>query len=166
MKKILGYLSLILSIILILNSQRNLFGIYLSPGGISEYISLIAGLVFLIVGIALMFATVRREEDEEPFSIRYGIETYLQRDSIKSRENDKIRIGLDRLRAELEKGNFEAGVGKPGHVEGTSVFYLRHNNGARLFYIRTSKNEYRIIGESGKKNESRVINRIKEHYKN
>ncbi len=45
-----------------------------------------------------------------------------------------IQRDLNKLANELMKGNFEAGLGAPGHVTGTDIFYLRSRNGARLYY--------------------------------
>jgi hypothetical protein len=81
--------------------------------------------------------------------------------------NDQaIERELNNLIKQLSRGNFEAGLGRPGHISGTSVFYLRGRNGGRLYYRKTGENQYQIVAKSAKgRNQDQVINKIKDDYK-
>ena len=80
--------------------------------------------------------------------------------------DQKIQRGIDHLAYELAKGNLEVGLGKPGHIEDTNIFYLRARNGARLYYRQTADG-YEIVGKSKKgKNQEKTITALKEYYEN
>jgi hypothetical protein len=96
--------------------------------------------------------------DKDPAIVRYAIE---------ATRNQAIQREMNHLQVELSKGNLEAGLGGPGHVKGTNIFYLRGSEGARLFYRKTEYG-YDVVGKAsgtGKKNnEQRVINKLQEVY--
>ena len=86
----------------------------------------------------------------------------LTKDAVK---DTQVERDVNHLIKELSKGNFEAGLGKPGHVEDTDIFYLRARNGGRLYYRRTGENAYDIVGKSAKGyNQDAVIDRLKRTY--
>ena len=79
-------------------------------------------------------------------------------------KNESVQRELDYLVLELSKGNLHAGLGRPGHLEGTDVYYLRGRNGGRLYYHKT-KDGYEILAKSGKgSNQEKVINKLLEAY--
>lgn len=87
--------------------------------------------------------------------------------------SEQVRRELDHLVKELSKGNLEAGRGRPGHLKGTGISYLRGRNGGRLYYhqiddtvIKSEKYKtYEIVGYSGKRhNQDKVITKLLEKY--
>ena len=79
-------------------------------------------------------------------------------------QNESVQRELDHLVLELSKGNLHAGLGRPGHLEGTDIYYLRGRNGGRLYYHKT-KDGYDILAKSGKgSNQEKVINKLLEMY--
>lgn len=78
-------------------------------------------------------------------------------------QNQAVERELNHLIKELSKGNFEAGLGYPGHVEGTDVYYLRGDHGARLYYHKIGESSYEIVAKSTKgRNQNQVINKLKD----
>lgn len=61
-KRVLGIISIVLGIVLIINSQTTILGAVIGFKEISTNASLIVGLVFVIFGIALFFAIRRHGE--------------------------------------------------------------------------------------------------------
>ena len=79
--------------------------------------------------------------------------------------NQDVQRELDHLEREMQKGNFEAGLGHPGHIEGTDIYYLRGRNGGRLYYHKVGKFYYEIVGKSGKGiNQQQVIDKLHDIY--
>ncbi len=105
----------------------------------------------LVVGLEKKLTSAVRKED----SIRCLAEE-TARDDIVKRE-------LDHLVYELGKGNLHAGLGRPGHIKGTDIFYLRGRNGGRLYYHQITDG-YEILAKSGKKNQEKVIRKLLEIY--
>jgi len=82
-----------------------------------------------------------------------------------STKNEKVQSDMNHLIHELSHGNFQAGLGKPGYVKGTSVLYLRGRSGARLFYKQNNKHTFEIVAKSDKANEDKVLDRIRQLYR-
>lgn len=83
--------------------------------------------------------------------------------------NESVQEEIDHLIYELNKGNLEAGIGKPGHINGTDIFYLRGDAGARLYYHKVGESKeymlFEIVGKSKKgRNQDQVIRKLKEYY--
>ena len=80
-------------------------------------------------------------------------------------KDEAVEREMNHLIKELSKGNFEAGLGHPGHVENTGVYYLRGRNGARLYYQKEGEKKYKIVAKSAKgRNQEQVIDKLKEIY--
>ncbi|MAG77938.1 hypothetical protein CL616_01085 [archaeon] len=77
--------------------------------------------------------------------------------------NQKIQRDVDHLTKELDKGNFQAGLGRKKLFG--DIFYLRGRNGGRLFYRRIGEDTYEIIAIASKVNEETVINLIERYFK-
>ena len=124
--------------------------------------------IFLIIMAGILFL-VGKDDLEKRIKITSSInrDPALVRYAIRATRNQAIQREMDHLIAELSKGNLQAGLGEPGHVEGTNICYLRGKKGARLFY-RVMEYGYDLVGKAdgtGKKlNEHLVIEHLKEVY--
>jgi len=88
----------------------------------------------------------------------------IQRLAVKATQNRDVQRDIDHLVYELSKGNLEAGLGKPGHIQGTSIFYMRGRKGGRL-YFRKSPHGFDIVGKSAKgSNQQKVMEALKKTY--
>jgi len=121
------------------------------------------GIVFLIASVLLVAAHSNLEKITLTSAIKKSSALLkLTKDAV---ENQKVQKELDHLVKELTKGNFEAGLGKPGHIKGTDISYLRGRNGARLYYHKTGKKHYEIVAKSSKgRNQNQIISKIRELY--
>lgn len=80
-------------------------------------------------------------------------------------KDQSIKRELDHLTLQLSRGNLQAGLGTPGHIDGTDIFYLRGRNGGRLYYHKQGSG-YQILAKSGKgDNQDQVINKLRTLYK-
>ncbi|WP_283136453.1 polymorphic toxin-type HINT domain-containing protein [Rhizohabitans arisaemae] len=70
--------------------------------------------------------------------------------------------GLDHLFDQLSKGNMNPGSGTE-FLKGTDVMYARTKDGARL-YFRKVGNTIVVVAKSNKKNQQKVIDRLREIY--
>tara|TARA_Y100000310_G_C20683871_1_gene817722 strand:- start:1701 stop:2186 length:486 start_codon:yes stop_codon:yes gene_type:complete len=154
----LGLFFMILGVALLFNSFPGLTG-YVVFTGFSERVSGIAGFVLLALGIFVLVILKSGIRLESAIHNDEG----LVRLAKESTRNEAVKKEMNHLQEELGKGNFQAGIGKPGHVDGTSIFYLRGYNGARLFY-RQIREGYEIVGKSDKRTEERVIHKLQEIY--
>jgi len=117
------------------------------------------GIIFLILGLVLFSSSLTLE--------KIAVSTAIEKPLLKLAEkikDESVRREMKHLYEELEKGNFQAGLGHPGHIEGTDIFYLRGRNGARLYYHKIGKDNYQIVGKSSKANQEQVINKLKNFY--
>ncbi len=130
-----------------------------------SFISLL-GFIFMISSFFLLVTTkVSLEEITLRSSIKKNLAILrLTNDAV---EDKTVEREINHLIRELKEGNFEAGLGHPGHIEGTDIFYLRGRNGGRLYYHRTGENSYEIVGKSAKgRNQGQVIDKLKKLYIN
>jgi len=159
----LGAILFLFSIFIIINSRLGFTGAVV--GVVGNIISNgFAGLFLLLVSGILFFI----EGNGEDIKIKSAIKKHKHLcDLAEEATNDqKIQRGIDHLAYELAKGNLEVGLGKPGHIEDTNIFYLRARNGARLYYRQTADG-YEIVGKSKKgKNQEKTITALKEYYEN
>lgn len=125
------------------------------------------GIFLMIVSCALFFAGKGDLEKRIKITSSINHNPALVRSAIEATKNETIQREMNHLMVELSKGNIAAGLGRPGHIEGTNIFYLRGSEGARLFYRQTDYG-YDVVGKAsgtGKKNnEERVIRKLKELY--
>ncbi len=161
LEKITGAIIFLIGILFLINSEPSLsgamIGIYTSAG----FFNLLIGAVLIIISIIIVG--------------RSGLEKITLTSNIKNQpllrlthnavENQEVQRAIDHLTKELSKGNFEAGLGHPGHIGGTDIFYLRARNEARLYYHKIGANAYEIVAKSAKgRNQDQVINKLREIY--
>ena len=134
---------------------------------IDTSIGFFAGMALLVGGIGLILAKGNLEEavKERKIVLTSSIRDNdsLQKLAIEAANDQSVQRGLNGLVRELSKGNLEAGLGRPGHINGTNIFYLRARNGARLYFQET-ENGYNTVGKSSKTNQQQVINALKKIY--
>jgi hypothetical protein len=166
-KKILSFIILLIGAILLLNfllsNQINITGAFFGAKETTSLFHFSFAMIFLILGLILFSTSLTLEKIVISSSIKQHPSLLkLTKDAVK---NPIIERELDHLVKELSKGNFEAGLGHPGHIEGTNIFYLRGRNGGRLYYRRIGKDEYDIVAKSAKgRNQEQVITQLKKIY--
>lgn len=129
---------------------------------IASPISTFLGFFLVACGI-LVLATAPSQGLEKKIALSSAIKKdkgllRLVEDAVR---NEDVQRGLNHLIAELGKGNYEAGLGTPGHIEGTDIFYMREKNGDMLFYHQIGPNQYEIVGKASKANEQQVIDELR-----
>jgi hypothetical protein len=163
--KVLGLGYFILGIFLLLNAKIGITGAVIGTSTISSAISLILGLVFMIVGMVVLAGGKESEIERIVLTSSVKENKPLLRITKDAVNNMDVQRELDHLIEELGKGNFEAGLGEIGHVRDTDVFYLRGDNGARLYYRKIGKNNYDIVCKSCKGyNQDRALNALGKIY--
>jgi hypothetical protein len=172
--KFLGLLIFLIGIIFSLNSSLNFTGAFIGYESLIHPFSFFLGIAFLILGI-IIFSTASLYPTNIPLEKRVISNSISVSSSIKQTpsllrltegavRDEAVEREMNHLIKELSKGNFEAGLGHPGHIEGTKVHYLRGRNGARLYYQKKGES-YQIVAKSAKgRNQEQVINKIKEIY--
>jgi len=162
-QKILSFAIFLIGAAFLINYQTDITGSFLNSDSTAYVFSFWVGIILLILSVIIFSSTLTLERRVEvsssikknPGLLRLTQETV--RDEIVERE-------MNHLIEQLSKGNFEAGLGHPGHIEDTDVFYLRGRNGARLYYRRTGKNQYDVVGKSAKGNQDKVMGQLKKLY--
>ncbi len=164
LKGIFGFFLFSVGIIFLINSQLNVTGAVIGPNNTFSSIGAFIGLVFIITSI-LVFSSAVALESRVNLSSSIKQHPPLMRLEKDAVNDEDVEREMNHLINELSRGNFEAGLGHPGHVEGTDIFYLRGRNEARLYYHRTGKDSYEVVGKSAKgRNQDQVINKLKEFY--
>jgi hypothetical protein len=168
--KLLGLLIFLIGIIFSLNSSLNFTGAFIDYESLIHPFSFFLGIAFLILG-AIIFSTVSLYPTRPALEQRVILTSSIkQTPSLLRLTEDAVRDEtiereMNHLIKELSKGNFEAGLGHPGHVENTKVHYLRGRNGARLYYQKEGEKKYKIVAKSAKgRNQEQVIDKLKEIY--
>jgi len=150
----------------LINTPFNFTGAFLGSGNDTNIISLIIGVMFLFFGIVI--SSTYTLPLEKAVTLTSSIKKYppilrLTQDAVK---NQVVERELNHLTWELQKGNLEAGLGHPGHIEGTDIYYLRGRNGGRLYYHKIGKFYYEIVGKSAKgTNQEQVIDKLRDIYR-
>lgn len=152
---------------MLINSQSNITGAFIGiPASTNSFLNLFFGVIFIISSI-ILFATAHSELEKIILSSAIKKSQPLLRLTQEAVRNQTVERELNHLVKELSKRNFEAGLGHPGHISGTDIFYLRGDRGARLYYHKIGENSYEIVAKSAKgKNQNQVINKLKEIYGN
>ena len=165
-KKIIGLTLFLIGFVLVVDS--NITGAVISINLVGSSWSLV-GLIFVLIG-GLVFAMNNSDKN--------GLEKITLSSAIKKNKSllrltkaavrdQSIEKDLNHLIKELSKGNFESGKGHPGHIKGTDIFYLRGQEGGRLYYHKIGKNNYEIVAKSSKgRNQKQVRKKLEEVYKN
>lgn len=166
-KQTISVILFVAGIFLLINSQSNITGeVIRISDSVNSILNSFLGILFIVSSIVL-FATTSSKL--EKITLSSAIRNHpsvlrLTQDAVKDKT---IERELNHLVEELSKGNFEAGLDRPGHIKGTDVFYLRGRNGGRLYYHRIKEHHYEIVAKSAKgRNQDRVIAKIKEIYGN
>lgn len=163
--RILGFLALAAGVFFLINSQLSFTGAFLGARNITNIASFFLGVMFLFLDIILFSSSTLPLE--KAVTLTSSIKKHpsilrLTQDAVK---NQEVQRELDHLGRELQKGNFEAGLGHPGHIEGTDIYYLRGRNGGRLYYHKIGKFYYEIVAKSGKGvNQEQVIDKLRGIY--
>jgi hypothetical protein len=162
------------SFLLLDYSSLNPTGAFLGTDQVGRFFGMIAGAVFLVVGI-ILFSTASLYHQAPSLerrvfsnSLSSSIKEYpsLVKLTEEAVRDEAVEREMNHLIEELSKGNLEAGLGTPGHIERTKIQYLRGRNGARLYYQQTGNKSYKIVAKSAKgKNQDQVMNKLKEIYK-
>lgn len=163
-KKILflSLCSFVLGVLFLINSEINIVGAFI--GVSKENYGSIIGFFFIILSAVLFF--IGSSLLEKKIALTSAINKYPGLVDLAERagKDQRIQKEINHLSSELKKGNFEAGLGHPGHISGTNIFYLRGRNGGRLYYHIKDK-RYEIVGKSSKgRNQDQVIKKLKEFY--
>lgn len=150
------------------NSRINVTGAALGAENTSSILSIVIGGAFLILA-AIIFSTVNAYPPslEHKIILTSSIKEHpslwkLTEDTVK---DEAVEREMNHLIKEMSKGNFEAGLGAPGHIKGTKINYLRGRNGARLLFREKGEGRYDIVAKASKKNEQQVIDAVKRDYK-
>jgi hypothetical protein len=168
--KFFGLLIFLIGIIFSLNSSLNLTGAFISYESLIHPLSFSLGIAFLILGI-IIFSTASLYHPSPTLEQRVAVLSSIKQNPSLLRltedavRDESVEREMNHLIKELSKGNFEAGLGHPGHIEGTKVHYLRGRNGARLYYQKEGEKKYKIVAKSAKgRNQEQVIGKLKEIY--
>jgi len=165
-KKILGVILFLFGIFLLVNPKSNIIGAVIGVSELTLFANSIFGIIFIISGIILL-ATTRLDLEKITLSSSIKKHKSILRLTKEAVENQTVERELNQLTKELNKGNFEAGLGHQGHVVGTDIFYLRGRNGGRLYYHKIGEDSYEIVAKSAKgNNQDRVISKLREIYGN
>lgn len=157
-----------LGIIFLMNAGLNFTGAFMSDGSFAHSFGFILGIVFLIAGIIIFSTSSMALENKVTNYLTSSIKESpsLLRLTLEAVKNENVQREMDHLVQQLAFGNFGAGAGYPGHIEGTDIFYLRGHNGARLYYQKTGKENYNIVAKSAKgKNQDQVMDKLREIHK-
>src|SRR3989344_462001 len=153
-KQFLSALFFIIGIIFIFWPDPNTKGSIFIPRSFQHFI--LGGLCVIISGLLLL--NTQATLDTIVLSSSLKRNRALLRLAKEAVRSETIERELNHLISELNKGNFEAGLGHPGHIAGTNVFYLRGRNGGRLYYHHVGENHYEIVAKSSKgTNQNQVI---------
>jgi hypothetical protein len=149
-------------LILLLIPHQNITGAVI---GFSANFSMLNYIgVFFILVSAILFAATPSGLEKITLKSSIHSNTRLKRLAEDATNNQRIQQEIDHLAYELKRGNLEAGLGTPGHLSKTDVFYLRGRNGGRLYY-RKAGYGYEIVGKSSKgRNQDQVIEEIEKAY--
>ncbi len=158
-----SFLAVLLGVFSILSPEANTSGqvISTSPSGTFSGLALLGLVAFTLILVNQYTVRVG-----EAYRLTNAVSRFpdLKRYARKAGQSEEMNRQFSHLARELKKGNTEAGLGKPGHVKGTDVFYLRADNGARLFYHMVGESTFEIVAEADKPSEDAVINSVRKHY--
>ncbi len=163
--RVLSFIMFIIGTLFLINAQLDITGAFLGFKSLNVLISFFIGIMLLFLAVVI-FSTATLTL-EKAVALKSSIHKYpsILRLTQEAAKNQDVQRDLDHLEEELQKGNFEAGLGHPGHIEGTSIFYLRGRNGGRVYYRKAGESDYEIVGKSAKgRNQEQVIDKLKGIY--
>lgn len=188
--KVFGISMIILGLIIeFINQSKPITGAFMGISNSSSITSVFLGLMIIVYGMFIFgwpikwqkitakphqrppknppiipLAKPKRIAGNIPLSSGIKRDSGLVRLAEQATVDQGIKRELDHLFYELSRNNLKAGLGDPGHLEGTDVFYLRGRNGGRLYYHQLG-NGYEILAKSGKgNNQDSVINKLRQLY--
>lgn len=166
-KLTMSAITFIISIFILTNSQLNITGAVIGiSASANSILNSLLGVLFIVSSI-ILFATAYSELESITLSSAIKKSSSILRLTQDAVRNKTIERELNHLVKELSKGNFEAGLGYPGHVGGTDVFYMRGRNGARVYYHKIGDNNYEIVAKSAKgRNQDQVMDNLRDMYGN
>jgi len=154
----------IVGTILLINAELNITGAFLGFKNVTTLLSFFVGIMLLFLAI-VVFSTASLSLESRTISSSIKQCPSILRLTQEAVKDQFVEREMNHLIEELYKGNFEAGLGHPGHIEGTKIHYLRGRNGARLYYKRKGENDYEVVGKSAKgRNQEQVIDKLKQIY--
>jgi hypothetical protein len=166
--KFVGLFIFLIGVIFSLNSSLKFTGAFIGSETLTHSFSFFLGLAFLILGI-IIFSTASLynlsptlERRVVSNSLSSSIKEYpsLVRLTKEAVEDRYVQKDMNHLIQELSKGNLQAGSGLK-HLPGTPFIYAR-SGGARLFFQQTGGDSYTIVAKASKKNEQKVIDKLRE----
>ncbi len=150
--------------IFLINAELNITGAFLGFKNMTILLSFLLGIMFLFLSIVI-FSTASLALEGRVISSSIKSHPSILKLTQEAVKSPIIEREMNHLIEELYKGNFEAGLGHPGHIEGTKIHYLRGRNGARLYYRRRGEDNYEVVAKSAKgRNQEQVIDKLKEIY--
>jgi mRNA-degrading endonuclease RelE of RelBE toxin-antitoxin system len=107
------------------------------------------------------------EEAYNEYKVYSEMSRTLSKVSKKVRKNEDTSKGLDKLQEQLKNGELHAGRGAKKLSGTKTIFYMRSGGEARLFfkYSEDEEGTVKVIGESDKDTETKVIDNLKKNYK-
>jgi len=163
-RKVLSLIMFIAGAIFLINAELNITGAFLGFKNMTVLLSFLIGIMFLFLSIVI-FSTASLALEGKVISSSIKSHPSILRLTQEAVKSPIIEREMNHLIEELYKGNFEAGLGHPGHIEGTKIHYLRGRNGARLYYKKRGEEDYEIVAKSAKgRNQEQVIDKLKEIY--
>ncbi len=165
--EITGFFTFAMGIIFLLNSQLDITGAVIGLNKTFSLISFFVGMVLIIASILILSSGLALEDRAIKLSSSIKKNPTLLKLAKDAVENQVIEREMNHLIHEMQKGNFEAGLGHPSHIEGTRVYYSRGRNVARLYYIKIGENNYEIVAKSAKhrhRNQDLVMNELRRIY--
>ena len=150
--------------IFLINAELNITSAFLGFKNMTVLLSFLIGIMFLFLSIVI-FSTASLALEGKVISSSIKSHPSILRLTQEAVKSPIIEREMNHLIEEMYKGNFEAGLGHPGHIEGTKIHYLRGRNGARLYYRKRGEEDYEIVAKSAKgRNQEQVLDKLKEIY--
>ena len=159
-KKIAGLLLVFLGMALSLGDVR-LTGAVIG-GGFFSLIGAIGLMSFLIGGVMVLMADVRKGEAVNNLVSRVKEDPRLYSIAKEFNRNEIIQRDINHLVSEFAKGHPSPGLGRRHLFK--DVYELKGRNGARVYHRQTGKKKYEVLAYSDKHNQNQVINRLKTVY--
>jgi len=107
------------------------------------------------------------QEVSNEYKVYTKMSSTLSKISKKVRKDEETRNGLDKLEEQLKNGELHAGRGAKKLPGTKTIYYMRAENKARLFfrYSEEEKGAVEKLAESNKEEEQEVIDNLKQNYK-
>lgn len=180
MKQLLNIAGIVLTVwgfvIMMINQNSTITGAFIGLNNQNPISNVVFGLFMILFGLTIFFRkpiqTLLRSKlapviktPQIPLTSAIKRNLPIRKLAEHAAIDQGIKRELDHLTLQLSRGNLQAGLGTPGHLDGTDIFYLRGRNGGRLYYHKQGSG-YEILAKSGKgDNQDQVINKLRALYK-